>query len=52
MEHFPILAYLVTVCIYVSASASLSDIPSSAIGIKSCKILQLKSIGQQSRKEE
>ena len=46
MEHFPILAYSVAGCIYVSASASLSDIPSSAIGIKSCKLLELKSIGQ------
>ena len=46
MEHFPILAYLVAGYIYVSASASLLDIPSSAIGIKSCKLLELKSIGQ------
>ena len=50
MENFPILAYSVTGCIYVSASVSLCDIlidiTSSAIGLKICKLFKLKSISQ------
>ena len=51
IQHFLTLAFAVTICIYISAFASLIDIfkgtMSSKIGLNICTILQgLKSISQ------
>ena len=55
IEHFVILASIITGCISISAFASLLGLPigitSSAIELKTCAILQeLKGISQQLRK--